>query len=286
MIRTKKYITGDYVEIEVFNVSPRKKTIGRAKRQKESSPAQKNLNDKRAKRYFIRLVNSNFGRGDFTAELTYDNDHLPETRERILMDIKNYVRVLRGTAEDPAKFKYIYVVSNHKGDGSGSKARAHVHMFISGVARNAIEDKWRKGYANADRIQLNEYGVTGKAVYMVSQSSKIGRSWGSSKHLKKPEAIVSDKAVSRSQMEYMRRSPDDSHYFEKIINKNNKTRYTFTDCIVEYDGRDILSPDDRGEGNGFSLLIRMRKELPDRVRGAGREARGNGSKTYSQRRRR
>lgn len=285
MVRTKKYITGDYVEIEVFNVSPRKKTIGRARRQKESSPAQKNLNDKRAKRYFVRLVNSNFGKGDFTAELTYDNDHLPDSRERILMDVKNYVRSLRKVSLDPAEFKYIYVISNHKGDGSGSKARPHVHMFISGVKRDDIEDKWHKGYANADRIQLNEYGVTGKAIYMVNQSSKVGRSWGGSKYLRKPEAIVSDKAVSRSQMEYMRRSPDDSHYFEKLINKNNKTRYTFTDCIVEYDGRDVMSPDDTGVGNGFSLLIRMRKELPDRMT-TGREAIRNESRKYSQRRRR
>ena len=31
MIRTKKYYTGDYLELEIYNVSPRKRIIKRAK---------------------------------------------------------------------------------------------------------------------------------------------------------------------------------------------------------------------------------------------------------------
>ena len=109
MIRTKKYITGDYLEIEVFNVSSRKKVITRAHRQKESSPSQKKLNDKNRIRYFIRLVNSNFGKGDFTAELTYDDNNLPDSRDAILRDIKNYIKRMKRTCADPRKFKYIYL---------------------------------------------------------------------------------------------------------------------------------------------------------------------------------
>ena len=265
MIRVKKYVTGDYLEMEVFNVSPKKKVIARARKQKESSPAQKKLNDKNRIKYFIRLVNNNFGRGDFTVELTYDDAHLPDSRDGILKDIRNYIKRLKRTAADPRKFKYIYVISNNKGDGSAERARGHVHMFISGIDRDVIESKWGKGYVNAEKLQLNEYGAAGKAAYMAKQS-KSERSWGSSQNLKKPEPVVSDKMLTRSQVEEMRRSPDDSHYFEKLINKNNKTRYVFTDCIVEYDGRDIYSPIDDGQGNGFSLLIRMRKEKPDTIK--------------------
>ena len=265
MIRTKKYYCGDYLEIEVFNVSPKKKVIARARKQKESSPAQKKLNEKKRIRYFIRLANSNFGKGDFTVELTYDDEHLPDSRDRILKDIKNYVKRMKRTCADPSNVKYIYVISNNKGDGSAERARAHVHMFISGVSRDVIEDKWGKGYVNTDRLQMNEYGAAGKAAYMARQS-KSERSWGGSQNLKKPEPIVSDKMVNRSQMEEMRKSPDDSHYFERLINKNNKTHYVFTDCLVEYDGRDISAPGDSGQGNGFSLLIRMRKEKPDTIK--------------------
>ena len=265
MIRTKKYITGDYLEIEVFNVSSKKKVITRAHRQKESSPAQKKLNEKNRIRYFIRLINSNFGRGDFTCELTYDDENLPDSREAILKDIRNYIKRMKRSCPDPKKVKYVYVISNNKGDGSAERARGHVHMFISGVPRDVIEDKWGKGYVNTDKLQMNEYGAAGKAAYMARQSNSE-RSWGSSQNLKKPEPIVSDKMLSHAQVEEMRRSPDDSHYFEKLINKSNKTRYVFTDCLVEYDGRDIYSTIDDGQGNGFSLLIRMRKEKPDTIK--------------------
>jgi len=265
MIRTKKYITGDYLEIEVFNVSPRKKAIARAQKQKESSPAQKKLNDKNRIRYFIRLVNSNFKSGDFTIELTYDDEHLPDSRDGILKDIRNYIKRLRRACADPSKLKYVYVISNNKGDGSAQRARGHVHMFISGVDRDVIEEKWGKGYVNTDKLQMNEYGAAGKAAYMARQS-KSERSWGSSQNLKKPEPIVSDKMLSRAQVEEMRRSPDDSHYFEKLVNRGNKTRYIFTDCLVEYEGRDVYSTVDDGQGNGFSLLIRMRREKPDTIK--------------------
>lgn len=41
MIRTKKYNCGNYQEIEIFNVSPRKRKYERARKVKESTPAQK-----------------------------------------------------------------------------------------------------------------------------------------------------------------------------------------------------------------------------------------------------
>ena len=44
-------------------------------------------------------------------------------------------------------------------------------------------------------------------------------------------------------------------------NKNNKTKYVFTDCIVEHDGRQVgFFSEDPGDGLGFSVLIRMRRE--------------------------
>ena len=43
----------------------------RGKKKNVSAPAQKNLNDKRAKRYFVQLANSNFGRGDLVVHLSY-----------------------------------------------------------------------------------------------------------------------------------------------------------------------------------------------------------------------
>jgi len=50
MIRVKTYETGNYMEKEMFNLSPHKKPLDRARKVKESTPAQKNLNDKKSKK--------------------------------------------------------------------------------------------------------------------------------------------------------------------------------------------------------------------------------------------
>ena len=265
MIRTKKYICRDYIEIEVFNLSPRKKPVARAKKMRESSPAQKNLNSKKSRRYFRRLCHANFGKGDLAVTLTCDDDHMPADRDELLKWLKNYIRTLKRIwdKEHGSKeyMKYVYVISNHKGDGSDTKARPHIHMIISGMDRDLLESKWKKGFANSKRLQFNEGGIAGLAKYMAGQA-KNERSWGSSLHLVKPEPIVSDKAIKKSQLEYIAQNPDDGRYIEKLVNKSSKTRWTFTDCAVEYDGRQIFGRDieDTGEGMGVSLLIRMRKE--------------------------
>jgi hypothetical protein len=264
MIRTKKYYTGDYLELEIYNVSPRKRIIKRAEKRHESSPAQKNLNSKRSQRYFVRLCNLNFKEGDFSIDLTYDDAHLPYNREQVLKDITNYVARVRREMKkrSSAPVKYVYVISNHAGDDTGSKARPHIHMIFGNVDRDVIEDKWKAGFSNSDKLKFDEYGITGKALYMARQG-KSKRCWGSSINLEKPDPIVSDKAITKSQMERIINDPSDGLYISKLINKNNKTRYTFTDCLVEHDGRQLAlfgqDEENGGNGSGFSLLIRMRK---------------------------
>jgi len=283
MTRTKKYITGDYMEIEVFNVSSKKKSFKRATKIKESTPAQKKLNDKKSHRRFVRLVNSNFGKKDYTGELKIDDDHINASREELLHEFKLFIDRVRRLwkkefGEKP--FRYIYVISNHKGDDTDSEARPHIHFFMSGgISRDDIESKWKWGFANVDRLQMNEYGATGKALYMARQS-KSQRSWGGSINLIKPEPIVSDRAITKRQMEKIASFADDgsyienaldtvirgfdaAEYVEKTINRNNKKKWVFTDCLVEYDGRQLSwFGDDTGEGMGYSLLIRMRREYP------------------------
>ena len=283
MVRTKKYITGDYMEIEVFNVSPKKRSYKRAQKVKESTPAQKKLNDKKSHRRFVRLVNSNFGKKDLTGELKISDEHINATRDELLHEFKLFIeRVRRLWRKEfgDKPFKYIYVISNHKGDDTDSEARPHIHFFMSGgLPREAIEDKWKWGFSNIDRLQMNEYGATGKALYMARQS-RSQRSWSGSNNLIQPSPIVSDRAISKRQMEKIVSFADDSYYIEnaldtvirgfdaaeyieKTINRKNKTKWVFTDCLVEYDGRQLSwFGEDTGEGTGYSLLIRMRREYP------------------------
>ena len=260
MIRSKTYITGDFLEIEIFQIPARKRIITRQVKVTESTPAQRKLNDKNAKKYFVRLVHNNFTKHDLYVDLTYSKENLPKSREEVLRDIKNYIARLRyyRKKHNLPPLKYIYVISNC--DQMGNKVRYHVHMIISDMDRDVAESKWHKGYVNTDRLQFTETGVTGKSIYMMRQA-KGERSWGASVNLKKPVAIVSDHRYTKSQLEQIGASPDDGRYIEKLINRK-KHQWTFTDCQVEYNGRQLYMSDimeDQGWGNGISILIRARR---------------------------
>ena len=249
------------MEVEVFNLPSNTKPFKRRRKSKESTPAQKNLNNKKAKRYLTRLVHNNFTPKDLYVDLTYDGENIPDTKEEILKDVRNYIKRLQRYRKknNLSKLKYIYVISN--ADQLGNKVRYHVHMIINDMDRDVAEQKWGKGRANTDRMQFDETGVVGKTLYMAGQA-KGDRSWNCSTNLKKPEAIVSDHKISRRQLEHMASMPDDRQFIEKIIN-GRKYNWTFTDCLVEYDGRQImmdgLIPSDAGFGCGISLMIRARR---------------------------
>lgn len=263
MIRQKKYITGDYMEIEIFNTPEHVKPFERQKRVRESTPAQKNLNSKKAMRYFVRLVHCNFTKKDLYVDLTYDKENIPESKEEILRDIRNYINRLKRWRKKQglSKLKYIYVISNT--DNSGNKVRYHVHMIINDMNREVAEQKWGKGFVNTDRLQFTETGVTGKSLYMARQA-KGDRSWNSSIGLVKPEAVISDKKITKSIARQMQNAPDDRRFFEKLYNTKAKPgEWIFTDCQIEEDGRqlvwDNLVPENDVGGMGVSFFIRMRR---------------------------
>lgn len=250
-----------YMEMEIFHVSGKKK-VGRARKMKDTMPAQRKINDKNSKKFFSRLVNTNFTSGDLTIDLTYSNRHLPSSREEVRRDVRNYIEKLKRVRkkEGLPQIKYIYVISNS--DQYGNEARWHVHMFVNTMDRDIAENKWTKGTANAGKLHPNEYGITGKAMYVAKQK-KGERSWSASTNLKRPEALVSDHKVSRRQLEHIADSPDDRRFIERMINGKNHI-WTFTDCIVEYDGRQmIIDGLSQVEGlhNGISVMIRARNEV-------------------------
>lgn len=248
MYRQKKYILKKYLEIEVFLMPEKTKPFSKAKKIQETSPAQKKLNNKKSIKYFNRLIHKNFDENDLAVDLTFDEKHLPANRAEAIRKVKNYIERVRRKRRKLGlpELKYVHVISDS--DEFRNKKRLHVHMFMNGgLNRDEIEKLWKEGYCQTDRLQPNEYGFTGKVMYMARQS-KGDRMWASSKNLEKPVAIVSDKAITRSKAEAMERNPEDRAFFEKLY-----PGWTFTDCVVEY-------PDDDGFKRGTSFFIRMRKE--------------------------
>jgi hypothetical protein len=244
MYRQKKYECGNYMDIEVFSLPEKVKPFKRAKKVKETTPSQKNLNDKKSLRFFVRKANLNFPEG-YSEELTYDEKYLPQSEEEVHNDLKNYFERVRywNRKLGLPNPEYMYVISEV--DKDGNKTRYHVHMFIKNIDRDLAEKLWTKGRANTDRLQPDEYGVTGKALYFARQG-KGKKAWGCSKGLKQPEPEVSDKFIQRKEFERIERNPEDRQYFEKLY-----PGWTFSDCTIEED-----------DSNGRRLYIRLRKYEP------------------------
>ena len=81
-IREKRIYCGEeYLEVDIVAVTNMPEA-GKGKKGK-SSQAQKNLNDKRSKRRFVQIANTNFGTNDFHISATYNNEHLPIIRHSL-----------------------------------------------------------------------------------------------------------------------------------------------------------------------------------------------------------
>ncbi len=229
-IREKKiYCGADYLEVDIIprteteNVRPGK----RSKKQKVSAPKQKNLNDKNAKRYFVQLINSNFGENDVHVTVTYSNEYLPDTIEEAEREAANYIRRIsyRRKKEGLPPLKYILVTEYSMGKTTGKPVRIHHHIIMnSGLDRDTIEELWRKpkrkgqkkgdkiGFANTDRLQPNEYGLEALARYLMKNPNGKKR-WSSSQNLTKPWSRTNDHKYTRKQVEKIVKDEADNTEF-------------------------------------------------------------------------
>lgn len=230
VVREKKIYCGEkYMEVDIYNhtiLGPRPR--GRARKKKVSPPKQKNLNDKNAKRYFIQLVNTNFGEGDLHVTVTYAK--VPDTVEEAEKEVANYIRRIshRRKREGLPPLKYVLVTEHNTGKNGEKPTRIHHHIIMNnGLDRDAIEDLWRKprkkgqkegeriGFANADRLKPNDYGLEALSRYLMKNPNGKKR-WSSSQNLQKPEYRTNDHKYTRRQVERIVRDEiDNQHYWKK-----------------------------------------------------------------------
>lgn len=129
-------------------------------------PKQAALNDKHAWLYLGRLINMNFGKGDYHLSLTYDDKHLPPSAEDAKKDFERFIGKVKklyaerggrrnasptmrngvspvGEGLPLPKFRYIMVMS-FASEKTGEPKRLHMHVVMTGgVDRTAIELLWR-----------------------------------------------------------------------------------------------------------------------------------------------
>ena len=161
------------------------------RRYRETSPKQKRLNEKKAKRYFEALVEANFkGNRDLVVHPTFSEDKYPESEEAARREVKNWINRLNYQRRKRGIENCKYIIVFEK----SPKGRMHFHVLMDGrLPRELVEEKWTAGFCNADRLRSDP---------------KIGLS-----------KIIG--YLSRKNFELLKKIPEDSEYFRQVIEHDN-----------------------------------------------------------------
>lgn len=272
-IREKRIYCGEeYLEVDITPVTNMPEA-GKEKKEK-SSQAQKNLNDKRSKRRFVQIANTNFGADDLHISATYNEAHLPMTLEEAERNVHNYLdrvkrRMKRVTGQD---LKYMLVTEytpedeeNTDPEDKTTKAvRIHHHIILNGglnrddleLMWSATRINWKKaesdpeyrknvdylGFVNCDRLQPNENGLEGLVNY-INKRKKGCKKWSTSMNLKKPKKKKNDHKWSFRKLRELAKTPEDKEVWRKQYKGYEPTKIDF-----QYN-----------EYTGWSVYLRLRK---------------------------
>lgn len=199
---TKTERAGDTLVLTVYPILGRSdRAKAEAARKAMSRERQTRYNRERARRRLALLMDANFGKNDLHVTLTYRGT--PPDYEQARKDVRNYLRAVKRMREKAGlpEMKYIYVLEEEGADGE--KRRIHVHLMMTGgISREALEEKWGRGYANCDRLQPEEgNGLMELARYFTKlEQEKHRRAWSASKNLRQPRTTVSRTRMSNARV--------------------------------------------------------------------------------------
>lgn len=229
--RTKTTKAGPRLEAEVYPLFGREQRKRLREAKKNLTPMkQQKLNTERRDRHFVLLAEGNFSETDYHLTLTYQD---APGYDRVKKDVRNFLakvkrlRVKRGLPE----LKYLGTIEGGEEDG---KTRIHVHLLISGgIERAELEALWGKGYANADRLQMNADGLEAVARYIMKQQ-KEGRAGRcrkplQSRNLKQPRSRTNDTKLSNRKVKQIARGFENE---AKEIMEKAYPGYSFVKCGV------------------------------------------------------
>lgn len=188
----KEITAGEQLEIDIYPQFRSMDEVPEEGRRikKDNNKAQKNLNDKNARKYVERLINHNFGDRDIWITLTYDDGHLPQDGDidAAIKNMQNYIRRINYQRKKRGlpNAKYVYVTEYSPTE----EIRWHHHLVMDGdLDMDTVEKVWKKGSRNeVRRLEKDENGLSGMANYIVKEKTRIKseKRWNSSTNLMQP----------------------------------------------------------------------------------------------------
>lgn len=185
---TKTIRSGTQFEVEIYPEFTRKSEVPASGLKKKDREAQHNLNDKNARKRFKRLANENFNSGDIWGTLTYDDQHLPQSMDEAIKNMRNFIRRVNYQRKKhslpPAKYMYITEWEKTQGE----EIRAHHHFLMDGsMTTDEVEAIWKAGRRNeVNRLDYDRNGITGLSTYLM-KNPKGFRRWCASLNLRDPD---------------------------------------------------------------------------------------------------
>ena len=239
MVYALKEITaGDQFEIEIYPQFRSMDEVPKEGRRivKDNSKAQKNLNDKNARKYVERLINENFDDRDIWLTLTYDDEHLPPDGDIdvAIKNVQNYIRRVNYQRKKRGLNKAKYVVVNAY--NPFEEIRWHHHIVMDGdLDMDTVEGCWKQSSRNeVRRLQKDENGLSGLANYIVEEKNRIKseKRWMSSQGLKDPDVkVVHSKQPEKGKGSYK----PIGKYVDGMVKNRDTIREVLAGWYPEYD---------------------------------------------------
>lgn len=191
MAKFKKIVEAGPLVVETVYPAPNPRDTPevRAGRKRLSSQAQQRMNLKYAWQKLELLIAANFGRRDLWVTLTYDDEHLPGSRQEAARRFNSFIRRLRKVRGRRGEvLRYLYCTEGRHGDG-----RWHHHVLINATGDDFRElvTAWGAGQVDIQRIRVDrERNFESLAKYMCKERrDSVGqRLWSGSRNLARPRS--------------------------------------------------------------------------------------------------
>lgn len=208
---TKTITSGPIREVEVFPLYL-KKEMPDEWRRKETKEARKNLNDKNARKKFIRKLNANFSKDDYFLTLNYFKELRLKDHKEARKHMRNFIQTLNRKYEKEQlkngvpksklkKIKYMFVTEYSE----DKKIQCHHHLVMNAVLPITVVKKaWKFGSrGKMDYLDPDDMHFTGLGNYL-SKDPKGKKRWCCSKNLKDPDITRNLSKFSKKKVKEMK----------------------------------------------------------------------------------